>query len=1269
MNPADLIRGLVNVLQTLDTSALLERDLPDKSKLSLKRLTIKAHSGEYLSLKDFETAFKESVENTRKDLKDQQDIDALTTLSQLGQTHIRSIIAVTDRTQKSITRDKGKPSIAPTRKVALSQIKQDGLVYFTSTTKDASLEFKGLDDDVQPVPIAPTYALGAVSTPTIKDVSQNLVNPLPKRKRDDHRGVPQASLIQVADYSAFYSFAPQTDSSTTTLSFAESVRAVKHRKILTSSKPSSTTKSTTTSETKSAMDVTVPPLTDEINVETVLKNACDDTFGGDERRAVAILENQYLLSQWQELQSKKSAKQRGSLSDEEMHIASLVRSNLARLMPEINQKQISDFKSLRSATVRLAALEPAYHGSGLLVRMVTYVQPSLGANRTPATQPHNARMPRWNGSSLPVLNADRQRNQPDIISERHHVKTSHATTTSLPGKPKIPEITLQSPPIKSQLAAAADPILMNVLPLVKIKTNKIEQYGRGTEKVDVTPFSTTAAFGGVMKPLKESSLNVSTDADVTKVDLLDQPNDYYRACIQKYEDVYSANSKRDTDASVEYLELRDESGEVYRIPSQVAFISATLKHIHVSSKNFLEGLNRQITFPTLSRDLMLQVVCFLYYSWFTTRLNQDALESICIPDFEPRLSDVVCLADAGVYLDLQNLVERCIDIVAQNFDLAEHALETIPAPLLRCIIRKLSAVDLLFFEYSKYCPNTSKLWQSLYTEVMLHEKGRWAMDMFVANSRHKNGFEGTKLHRLMAIQRDVEFLLGIMLSENTVSKIVRALSTNQIGSGIQSLWLHLGPSNTLPIDAWRSVLEALPNLKVIKLEILAMNERHMELVLHLLTLYQNCRIILDVAVEQSMLDDEVFEFMSTVAESTQENRTIQSNITSISTTRSPIPPIVDRNQLENESHAIELCVRHDRSGISTMHLLSLVRQITFFSSVTCRSLSLQSQALPADGDFLFSSCLSTRDISQRLRLRHLNLERCNLGGSGILSLVESLQQYPTLTSLNVTGNISLHDPKATAAGIAIAKWLATPTCKIQEISLSDNFFTNTALVAIAEATRVSPKLRTLRLRGVDLNVGALDLFASVAGRQWCLLDLSHTLIRPQTFQKALDLWINSTSLKLPEAIYFDGLIFTDSIISTIGDILIQQNTIKKIGLAGRKDIPTDIQLDWKPVMKALAKIKHLTELNLSNHAIQDDFFADIISTLPKSGLEKIYLAGNLITNSSALLLEKLLKKGHLGRRISINLEENCISPSCCKALQKCITERCLINISNQKGTR
>jgi hypothetical protein len=113
-----------------------------------------------------------------------------------------------------------------------------------------------------------------------------------------------ALSVEVADYGTFLSFAPQTDSSNATLSFAESSYAFKQRRLPTSSKFAEPT-----SQYPDGKDEDKDLLSEEgIDMDLVLKNISSKSFGGVSRADIRLQENRYLLREWQELQIRKSGK-------------------------------------------------------------------------------------------------------------------------------------------------------------------------------------------------------------------------------------------------------------------------------------------------------------------------------------------------------------------------------------------------------------------------------------------------------------------------------------------------------------------------------------------------------------------------------------------------------------------------------------------------------------------------------------------------------------------------------------------------------------------------------------------------------------------------------------------------------------------------------------------------------------------------------------------------------------------------------------------------
>jgi len=108
--------------------------------------------------------------------------------------------------------------------------------------------------------------------------------------------------------------------------------------------------------------------------------------------------------------------------------------------------------------------------------------------------------------------------------------------------------------------------------------------------------------------------------------------------------------------------------------------------------NFLEGKTNIFTFPTISHEILEEIICYLYYEWFIQNHEKDRQESyngkeeysahskfssiqnLCFPKsiqnfkFIPKYDCVFLLIEAALYFDLPKLVDICADFIAKIFD-------------------------------------------------------------------------------------------------------------------------------------------------------------------------------------------------------------------------------------------------------------------------------------------------------------------------------------------------------------------------------------------------------------------------------------------------------------------------------------------------------------------------------------------------------------------------------------------------------------------------
>ncbi|KAI9093071.1 hypothetical protein DFS34DRAFT_271053 [Phlyctochytrium arcticum] len=136
-------------------------------------------------------------------------------------------------------------------------------------------------------------------------------------------------------------------------------------------------------------------------------------------------------------------------------------------------------------------------------------------------------------------------------------------------------------------------------------------------------------------------------------------------------------------------EQRGEGTATFNIPKPVAFVSPTIQHIYNGSVHFIEGVENVIRFPTVDRDVLADIVAFLYWDWCRIHLPEiykalglrseekgDIAEAT--PGYRPKLESVLELMEAAVYLDLPILVGKCADVAAENIEVRHFILWNAP---------------------------------------------------------------------------------------------------------------------------------------------------------------------------------------------------------------------------------------------------------------------------------------------------------------------------------------------------------------------------------------------------------------------------------------------------------------------------------------------------------------------------------------------------------------------------------------------------------------
>ncbi|ORY48773.1 RNI-like protein [Neocallimastix californiae] len=151
---------------------------------------------------------------------------------------------------------------------------------------------------------------------------------------------------------------------------------------------------------------------------------------------------------------------------------------------------------------------------------------------------------------------------------------------------------------------------------------------------------------------------------------------------------------------------------IENLPLKIAYHSQTIQHIYRNSNNFLEGKTNLYEFPTVSYEVLEEIICYLYYEWFSQYYDKDQdnitlsnsyNKELDIPkyikDFKfiPKYDYVFLLIEAALYFELSKLTDICADYIAKIFDDVDSFYD-LPVQLIKRIIKRLNIHQCLHAE-------------------------------------------------------------------------------------------------------------------------------------------------------------------------------------------------------------------------------------------------------------------------------------------------------------------------------------------------------------------------------------------------------------------------------------------------------------------------------------------------------------------------------------------------------------------------------------------
>jgi hypothetical protein len=172
---------------------------------------------------------------------------------------------------------------------------------------------------------------------------------------------------------------------------------------------------------------------------------------------------------------------------------------------------------------------------------------------------------------------------------------------------------------------------------------------------------------------------------------------------------YDELEEEETDYYQHSISVKRKShsnSNIENLPLKVAYLSHTIQHIYRNSNNFLEGKTNLYEFPTVTHEVLEEIICYLYYEWFsqyyddkdqdcymvtTNDYNHDLDIPKYIKDFKfvPNYDYVFLLIEAALYFDLSKLIDICADFIAKIFDDVD-SFYGLPVQLIKHIIKRLN---------------------------------------------------------------------------------------------------------------------------------------------------------------------------------------------------------------------------------------------------------------------------------------------------------------------------------------------------------------------------------------------------------------------------------------------------------------------------------------------------------------------------------------------------------------------------------------------------
>ncbi|KAJ3020314.1 hypothetical protein HKX48_001024 [Thoreauomyces humboldtii] len=726
-------------------------------------------------------------------------------------------------------------------------------------------------------------------------------------------------------------------------------------------------------------------------------------------------------------------------------------------------------------------------------------------------------------------------------------------------------------------------------------------------------------------------------------------------------------------------EPQAKAAVVHSIPAAVAFTSGTISHIATCSKLFREG-SQDLHFPTISEDVLGEIITFLYWSWHKTRRRPQSDALGADYKFAPQTPLLFEIMAAAVYFDLPVLVDICAASAAANFDCIT-SFGGLLRPLVRNILSRLNIGDLCVSEYDLISPE-----KDTNAPVLAIDVAADLADRAIVDTSPIWGRNYLKLQSMCTIARGicvrfyVEQCMIRELNDAAEQKLARIILREELHLSEIRLMVRRTTSRRT-LDMWMETIERMQQLQQLEVVVEGISDSLQEDFAHFsrggkYKLKVTFNVATPVPHEHLVaLSDKVAEDSSSSTKKVLPLPKLQQGWDPVSMPHGgavatpgaanarSLKPLENAEKLQAPDIAVQYLITPNGISWQTLAVISEHLMLT--------ELDIGGHVIGIDGVTILGSALA----AQKCILVRLKLARCQLTSLGVKVLSTSLRSNTSIKLLDLTGNISSEDPQACDAARAFANDLqAGSATSLEELGLSGNHLTTLGQIAIFEAFARRPRIVALDLADMDLNSSLTHLGGAVATRRgrrslrMQRLNLSGTRIRPRTFREFCSVLLgHATAAALKDGGGGDGappritelnlsdVPFCNVFAESLAHLLRQGGlSVTKLILArSRDETGSDAALGNQGCSILLAGLhgnQALRHVNLSGQFLTDEACEAIAGFIQTTQVEELMLASNCIEDSGAMKLQTALAKSR-GRRVLTDLGGNRLSVSGVRQVQ------------------